>query len=110
MKFVTVVVNEPSAAAWIGCVESIFCAMFTLPQGAFVEGLWTSLRTGVPVTPKGGLMTACAATCRPRPRTIGRTAKNLENMVIRSMKATKGVMGAKVRPKRSSKMRKVGNG
>ena len=81
MKFVTVVVNEPSAAAWIGFVVPMVCAMFTLPQGACVDGLWTSLRTGVPVTPKGGLITACAATCRPRPRTIGKTVKNLENMI-----------------------------
>lgn len=60
LKFVTVAVKVPSAAATIGVVVPIVCAILTFPHGACLDGRWTSLRVGVPLTPNGGWMIACA--------------------------------------------------
>lgn len=58
LKFVMVAVKLPSALATIGVVEARVEAIFTLPHSLAVDGLWTSLRTGVPATPRAGEMIA----------------------------------------------------
>lgn len=45
-------------------------AMFILPHSAFLLGRWTSFRTGVPLTPRGGEMMAWALVCRERLKNI----------------------------------------
>ena len=61
----TVAVKVVPLAA-IACVESNVEAMLTLPHGDAVDGRWTLLRLGVPLTPRAGLMIAWAETSRER--------------------------------------------
>jgi hypothetical protein len=54
--------------------------MLTLPQGELPLGRWTSLRTGVPLTPSAGERIACAETCDATARTETRVIKDFPNM------------------------------
>ena len=60
LKFVMFALKVPSAFNAMLPDVLIVLAMLTLPHSAFVFGLCTSLRTGVPFTPKAGEMIACA--------------------------------------------------
>lgn len=53
LKFVEVIVMVPSAAM-VAAVEVPTAERAALPQGLAEEGLWTSLRAGVPETPSIG--------------------------------------------------------
>lgn len=55
-----VIVTDPSAAAVAAPapVAELTAARFAVPQGLAVEGLWTSLRAGVPETPRAGAIAA----------------------------------------------------
>ena len=59
--------------------------MFALPQGFAVDGLCTSLRAPLPVTPRAGAIKACAETWRVRERRKAKAKKNLENMLSNEM-------------------------
>lgn len=62
LKLVMDVVNEPEASAATD-LEVSMAAKSALPQGCAALGRWTSLRTGVPATPRAGAMAAWADTC-----------------------------------------------
>jgi len=51
LKSVTLSFKVPSAAI-VAAVDEPTAERAALPQGLAVEGLWTSLRTGVPLTPR----------------------------------------------------------
>jgi len=68
LKFTTFMVTVPSAATGIAVDVSIVVAGLMLPQGCAVEGRCTSLRWGVPLTPRAGLGIACAEVCAARAR------------------------------------------
>ncbi len=53
-----------SALSWTALEESKVCAMLALPQGFASEGRWTSLRLGVPLTPRTGEIAAWACAWR----------------------------------------------
>ena len=84
LKFVIVAVNVLSAFMVIVLEVSRVAAMLVLPQGRALFGRWTSLRTGVPATPRTGETAACALTCSVAER---RTAEAVmrgaeKNMII----------------------------
>jgi hypothetical protein len=54
-QFWTFKVTDPSAAAAMAVEVSSLDVMSTLPHGFAVLGRWTSLRWGVPLTPRAGL-------------------------------------------------------
>ena len=75
LKLVIVAVNVPSLLSAIVPEVSMVCAMFVLPHGFAVEGRWTSLRWGVPLTPSSGAIAACACAWRAAPRRTAATAR-----------------------------------
>ena len=62
LKLVIVASNDLSAFIVMALELSSFWAMFVLPQGCAFEGLWTSFRAGLPLTPSTGAIAACALT------------------------------------------------
>jgi hypothetical protein len=57
LKFWMSTVKEPEASA-VTAVDVSMAVKAAFPQGAWVEGLPTSLRTAVPFTPSAGLIAA----------------------------------------------------
>ena len=62
LKLVIVASNDLSAFIVMALELSSFWAMLVLPQGCAFEGLWTSFRAGLPLTPSTGAIAACALT------------------------------------------------
>jgi hypothetical protein len=54
-QFWTFIVTVPSAATGMAVEVSRLAAMVMLPHGLAVLGRWTSLRWGVPLTPRAML-------------------------------------------------------
>ena len=73
LKLVMVAAKDPSALATMGVTVLRSVAMLTLPHSAALLGRWTSLRTGVPVTPRAGEMMACACAWMEAPSTRAAT-------------------------------------
>ena len=62
LKLVIIASNDLSAFIVMALELSSFWAMLVLPQGCAFEGLWTSFRAGLPLTPSTGAIAACALT------------------------------------------------
>ena len=84
LKFVIVAVNVLSAFMVIVSEVSNAAAMLVLPQGRILFGRWTSLRTGVPLTPSTGETAACALASSEAERRIAAAAMTLKNMAGRT--------------------------
>lgn len=82
LKFVTVIVTLPSAPALTAVLE-LTSARLALPHGLELDGLWTSLRAGVPFTPRAGAIAACALTWVTVPRRrVAARKRLLENIAL----------------------------
>jgi len=80
LKSVALVMKVPLASATTAVLASMVEATSMLPQGCEEEGRCTSFRTAVPLTPRAGVMIACALICAETAKRRETVAKTLENM------------------------------